>query len=222
MSFWRQITRRFGRRSFALDKLDLKLRPFLNFRNGFFVEAGANDGVAQSNTLYFEKYQAWTGLLIEPIPDLATRCRQNRPGCIVENCALVPFGYAAPTIEMRYCNLMSLVKGAMRSEEADLAHVQLGSEVQRVASYELPVPARTLTSVLEQHRITRIDFLSLDVEGFELSALQGLDLARYRPAFLLVEARFGNEIDAFLKPRYERVAQLSEHDVLYQVTDREA
>ena len=57
MSLWRQLTRRFGRRSFALDKLDLKLRPFLSFRNEFFVEASTNDGVAQSNTLYFETYQ---------------------------------------------------------------------------------------------------------------------------------------------------------------------
>ena len=38
-------------------------------RNGFFIEAGAYDGEALSNTLFFELKQRWTGLLIEPNPD---------------------------------------------------------------------------------------------------------------------------------------------------------
>ena len=43
------------------------LLKYLNYENGFFIEAGANDGVVQSNTFYFEKELNWTGLLIEPI-----------------------------------------------------------------------------------------------------------------------------------------------------------
>ena len=38
-------------------------------KNGFFIEAGAYDGEALSNTLFFELKQRWTGLLIEPNPD---------------------------------------------------------------------------------------------------------------------------------------------------------
>lgn len=101
---------------FALNQLDIKLKKYLNFRRGYFIEAGANDGVKQSNTLYFEKYKGWRGILIEPIPNLAKKCRINRPKCIVENCALVPFDFQETYIEMQYCNLMSLVKGAMKSE----------------------------------------------------------------------------------------------------------
>ncbi len=204
------------RRSFALNELDLKLEPYLDFDHGFFIEAGANDGVSQSNTLYFERYRGWKGLLIEPIPELAAVCRRNRPACMVENCALVPFGYPSDSVEMRYCNLMSLVKGAMKSEAADLAHIQKGAEVQRVEPRELRVPARTLTAILDRHQPSRIDFFSLDVEGFELSALQGLDLTRHRPTFILVEARNREEIDEFLAPHYHVRAVLSHHDVLYQ------
>jgi len=220
MNLFRHLADRFRastrERSFALNHLDWKLKPYLNFKGGYFVEAGANNGIDQSNTLYFERYRRWTGMLIEPIPELAAACRKNRPRCIVENCALVPFEYLADTVEMRYCNLMSLVKGAMKSEEQELAHLDLGSKVQQVQHYELRVPARTLTSVLQQHQVKVIDFLSLDVEGFELNVLKGLDLRRYRPRFLLVEARFRAEIDLFLLPRYEVVAELSEHDVLYR------
>ena len=203
-------------KSFSLNELDLKLKPYLDFERGYFIEAGANDGVAQSNTLFYEKYRKWTGLLIEPVPELAGRCRQNRPHCAVENCALVPFGYQGDTIEMRYCNLMSTVKGAMKDEAANLEHIQLGCEVQKISSYELTVPARTLTSVLDQHRPCAIDFFSLDVEGFELEALKGLDFEKYRPKWMLVETKSRAELDSFLSPWYEVVAALSHHDILYR------
>ena len=79
------------------------------------------------------------------------------------------------------------------------------------------MPARTLTSILDQHRVRRIDLLSLDVEGYELSVLRGLDFDRHAPRYLLVEARYREEIDAFLAPRYDTVAELGYRDVLYRL-----
>ena len=38
---------------------------FGGMRNGFFVEAGAWDGVHSSNTLFLELERNWTGLLVE-------------------------------------------------------------------------------------------------------------------------------------------------------------
>ena len=34
--------------------------------NGFFIEAGADDLITDSNTLFFEIERSWTGILIEP------------------------------------------------------------------------------------------------------------------------------------------------------------
>jgi len=62
----------------ALNRIDRKLERHLDFDGGVFVEAGANDGVTQSNTYYFEKFRGWTGLLVEPEPALAAACRRNR------------------------------------------------------------------------------------------------------------------------------------------------
>ena len=207
----------FSKKSFALNNLDLKLWPYLNFRNGFFIEAGANNGVKQSNTLYLEKYKKWTGILIEPVPELAETCKINRPNCLVVNVALVPFDYKDEYIEMRYCNLMSLVKGAMASEEEELEHIRKGCEIQNVTTYELRVQAKTLTSVLDIHSIRNIDLLSLDVEGFEIDALKGIDFEKYKPLFILIEARDRAEIDSFLISLYEPIAELSHHDVLYKL-----
>lgn len=204
-------------RSVALNQLDLKLRRYVDFEGGFFIEAGANDGIRQSNTYFFERRRDWSGLLVEPVPELAAECRRNRPRCVVESVALVPFGFPSPTVEMRFCNLMSLVKGAMRSDQEELAHIEKGCAVQHIQTRELTVPTATLSSLLDKHGIERVDLLSLDVEGFELQVLKGIDFRRHAPAHILVEARYRNEIDAFLGDRYESIAELTHHDVLYRV-----
>lgn len=50
---------------FSLNGIDFKLEKYLDYSNGYFVELGANDGVRQSNTKYFEQFRKWTGTLIE-------------------------------------------------------------------------------------------------------------------------------------------------------------
>ncbi len=203
-------------RSFGLDGLDWKLEKYVDFNHGFFIEAGANNGIKQSNTLYFEKYRKWRGLLIEPVPELAAQCKKNRPHCVVENAALVPFDFPSSHIEMRYCDLMSQVKGAMKTREDELQHIERGCAVQDITAHDIKVPARTLSAILDQHNITSIDLLSLDVEGFELPVLKGLNLDKHKPLFILVEARYREEIDNHLEQHYEVHAQLSHHDILYR------
>jgi hypothetical protein len=63
----------------------------------------------------------------------------------------------------------------------------------------------------------------LDVEGYEASALAGLDLTRHAPRFLLIEihepARNRPPIDALLGDRYREHSWLSHCDLLYQRVD---
>jgi FkbM family methyltransferase len=207
------------KRSFGLDELDLKLIKLINHRGGFFIEAGANDGLSQSNTAYFERYLGWQGLLIEPIPSLAEKCRVNRPNAIVEQCALVPIGYSDEHIEMQYCNLMSLVRGARGSDVADADHINRGREylASNDYAYTIDVPAKTLTQVLDEHNVSNIDLLSLDVEGFEVEALLGLDFNRYLPEYILVEANDPVGVAEVLGRLYELREKLSHHDYLYRV-----
>lgn len=203
------------RNYYGLDQLDRKLESYIDFDNGIFVEAGANDGQTQSNTAYFARYRGWRGLLVEPIPELAARCAVARPESIVENCALVASDADGTSVPMTFCGLMSVVDGGWSDPEAERAHVETGKQIQSLTTYHVDVPGRPLSALLDKHKMTRVDLLSLDVEGFERQALEGLDLKRHRPRFVLVEARFREEIDQLLLPCYDVIAQLSHHDVLY-------
>lgn len=207
---------RLEQRYFARDDIDRKMERYLDFDHGTFVEAGANDGISQSNTLYLEKYRGWHGLLVEPVPELAWRCRRNRRGSKVVNCALGEFSQRGSTVELTYCNLMSVVKGALKSCEAERAHLALGAEIQNLETYRLKVRCRPLSDLIDRYRLPPVDFMSLDVEGFELAVLKGLDFARHRPRYLLVEARFREEIVEHLQSHFDLVDQLSHHDVLFR------
>jgi len=201
-------------KSRALHRVDLKL-PFIKQRDGFFIEAGANDGVAQSNTLYLEQVRGWRGLLIEPVPALADMCRVNRSRCIIENAALVARDFEGDTIKMQACGLYSVVQGSLAHETE---HLQTGRATQKgVEPAEVEVPARKLSDILDEHNISQIDFFSLDVEGFELQVLKGLDLERHRPDWLLIEGGGIAPIVEYLQPYYDREAkQISPFDTLYK------
>lgn len=199
----------------ALNDLDTRIAALIPERNLSFIELGANDGFTQSNTYYLERFRGWRGILIEPIPELYERALARRPKARVFNAACVPFDFDQPTIPMTYCNLMSVVQGSLQDDKLEADHLRIGREIQHVQSYEIDVPARTLTSIIEEAGMRSVDFLSLDVEGFELDVLKGLDFERYAPRFMLIEARFKAEIDQFLGERYQVTAQLSEMDHLY-------
>ena len=202
----------------SLHDLDAKLSKYLDYTNGFFIEAGANDGYKQSNTYYLERGLKWRGVLVEAIPELYERCRRLRKHSRVFHNALVAPDYPDDGITMHFAGLMSVTEGSMGSDERQQTHINDGIKCQHISeSYAVRVPVRTLESVLDEVRPPPIDFMSLDVEGYELNVLKGLNLEKYRPEYMLVEVWEHDEIDAFLKPYYDQVEQLTYHDYLYRV-----
>lgn len=204
----------------ALYDMDQKLDRYIDRDGGFFVEAGANDGFEQSNTYWLERFRGWRGVLVEAIPELYREAVLERPDARVFNCALVPFDYDRETVTMRYGGLMSVVGGSRGSERDDREYVKPAFSLRMESEYEVEVPARTLSSILDEAGAAEIDLLSLDVEGFEPSVLRGLSLDRHAPRFILVEIHDMETgkpvIDEILGDRYEPLAELSPMDLLYR------
>jgi FkbM family methyltransferase len=209
----------------GLDGLDRKIARHLDFAGGFFIEAGANDGVRQSNTYWLERFRGWRGILIEPMPELARECRKNRPAATVVQAALAAHAGNEDTIEMKFAGLMSTAAGAFGTDEATSAHVAAGLRVEKLdTTYVVNVPARTLTQVLDAAGVRgEIDLLSLDVEGMEEEVLRGLDFERFAPRMICVETRPGPGLGQLLESRYDEFEVLADYgerkDVLFRRRD---
>ena len=174
-------------------------KKFLSKDNGFYVDVGSSDGRAASNTYHLEKFQNWQGVLIEPIMHAHFRSREIRDlkRNIFFNCALVSKNYNQKSVELLYSGLMTISSESIFSgkEWADLGSKFLSNGEVVTPFYTV---ARTLQSVLiESIAPARINFLTIDVEGAELSVLQGVNFSDWVFEYILIETPEGS--DAFKK-----------------------
>lgn len=199
-----------------LDKVESK----------FYIEAGANDGLTQNNTYELEQ-MGWKGLLVEPCPTNYTKCLRARGrNNYVENYALVGDSYEGDTIgifvEPRcYNGLMAVVNhfpDGMVDPERIPHHEDF---VQKFKLPETQIPAITIQRLLDKHSINEVGYFSLDVEGYELEVLTGLNFDKVRPEFFRLEVTQNEShrerVRTFMSDRnYELVEMLTDNDALYK------
>lgn len=193
----------------AINGLDLKLEEFLP-DTGVFLEVGANDGISQSNTFYLERVKRWRGILIEPLPSLFRRCERLRKNSVCFNNACVEPGNPNKEVQIVDMNLMSVLVGQQESteESARLAKGKINGVVN--------VKATTISELIDRSGFDVIDFMSIDVEGGEIPLLNGLDLDRHCPSWMLIETKVPDDVSRLLEEHMELRTYLSHHDLLFE------
>jgi FkbM family methyltransferase len=140
---------------------------------GYFVEVGANDPKDNSQSFHLEQ-SGWSGILVEPQPDLAERLRKERSSKV--------YAVACSSPERSGSHMTLHVLGPFSSFDPALAVTGLRPE------HAIEVPVRTLDEILGEARAPQgFDLLSVDVEGHELDVLRGFDFARWQPKLILLE-----------------------------------
>lgn len=181
----------------AVNNLDQKLLKYLNFESGFYIECGANDGINQSNSWYFDKYKNWKGILIEPIPHLFKELKNNR------NCK---------NIFINKC----LVSEKYNKEYIYITDKNLASKIEKNSS--LKVEVSTLNKILKENNAPKIiNLFSLDVEGYEFEVLEGINFSKYKFEFILIETNKSIKLKKYLQNKsYLFIKELSDGDFLFK------
>ena len=152
----------------------LELSVFKGYKNGFFIDIGAHDGVTINNTLYFEKYNNWSGINIEPIKKVYDKLVVNRPNSININCAISNNDGTAEFLSNDgYTEMLSGLKDNFdprHLERLQKENNQMGSTTQTIT-----VITKKLETICDEYNIIHINYLSIDVEGAEFEVIKSIN-----------------------------------------------
>ncbi len=180
-----------------------------------FVEIGAHDGAWSDQLRSFILDREWTGVMVEPVPYLSERLRENYGSLgrvAVENAAISDADGPRPFYRLEqvddpereglpgwYDAIGSL------SRENLLSHRDLIPDIeQRLVTTE--VPCMTFESLCTKHGLDGIDLLMVDTEGHDWVVIQGIDLDVHLPVLLVYEHQHLDDSD-----RAECRAHLERH-----------
>lgn len=148
------------------------LEQFPEGYKGIALDVGANNGEFESNTLLLED-KGWDVLCIEADPRFRLPLILSRKSFLL--CAINGTGGDWATFHAG--------DSPTASEQMLVPRRGTTSLLPR----QLRVPVMTLDIVLHMFGFERLDVLSMDIEGGELDALQGINLNKWTPKVIVCE-----------------------------------
>lgn len=168
--------------SYAQNFEDVMLnRLFPDKESGFYIDVGAHHPVIDSVTKAFYE-RGWHGINIEPVKEYFKLLEKDRERDINLNVAV---GETAS--ELEFFELESTGLSTFNQATAyELA------EVNNYAVKSYKVPLKTLADICHEQVKCQIDFLKIDVEGWEEQVILGHDWKNFRPVVIVLEATIPN------------------------------
>ena len=173
------------------------LREFAGaYPSARFVEIGANDGQQHDHLAEFIHSRDWTGVMVEPVPYIFERLRENYGsvvGVALENAAVgrtdgqTPFYFVRDADSLERSSLPDWYDGiGSFSRDAVMAH---SAEIPDVADriVESEVATLTFTSLCRKHGLDSVDLVVIDTEGHDWEIIRHIDLDAFRPRLVIYE-----------------------------------
>jgi FkbM family methyltransferase len=154
----------------------LETTIFKGYKDGFYVDVGSHDGVSLNNTLYFERNNNWRGINIEPIKGVFDKLVENRTADRNTNinCAICNYdGEADFYLNEGYTEMLSGI-----IENYDARHLERlkNENTEMLATTQVvKVNTKRLQTILDEHEVSHIHYLSIDVEGAEFEVIKSID-----------------------------------------------
>lgn len=166
------------------------------YPDAFFIEIGANDGVAHDHLRPFVLSHGWRGVMVEPVPFVFERLRRNYAG--VEGVALANAAIARRDGTLPFYHLAEAGEGEREglpgwydaigsfSRETVLAHAADIPDIER-RLVSARVECLSFESLCRRHGVERLDLLAIDAEGYDAEIVGSIDFERRRPRLLIYE-----------------------------------
>lgn len=156
----------------------LESRLFKGYKNGFFMDIGAHDGVNINNTLYFEENNNWTGINVEPIKEVFEKLVVNRPKSININCAVCNNDGTADFLRISADGpeMLSRLQNNLDSRHIERIHKDI--ETTQSSSHIVTVDTKKIETICDEHNVTHIHYLSIDVEGAEFDVIKSINFEK--------------------------------------------
>jgi len=161
---------------YSQDNQDMYLEKtiFKGYKNGFFVDVGAHDGVSINNTLHFEKYNNWKGINVEPIKKVYDKLVNNRPNSINLNLAVCNNdGETEFVCNTGYTEMISGIKDNFDSRHWQ--RLQNENKIMGSTTEIIKVNTKKLETICDEYNISHINYLSIDVEGAEFEVIKSIN-----------------------------------------------
>lgn len=182
-------------RLYSLFDEELIIRDFFqDRRGGFFLDVGCAWPVRASNTYYLEKHLGWKGIGIDALAGYAPGWKEKRPGSRF-------FSYLVTDQSNIKETFFMAPNPGLSSTDRELASGKtFGTDV---APEEVQIETITLDDLLDREGVTKIDLLSMDIEGHEPKALAGFDIGRFQPELVIVEGQVIAESEHKVRAYFE-------------------
>jgi len=169
--------------SWSQEGEDLILKKYFGSRGvteGFFVDVGAHHPKRFSNTYMFYCL-GWRGINIDAKPNSMEIFDELRPDDInIES---------AVSDKVQDLTYYMFNEPALNTFSRDIALTLDQDNPAYSIEKKVTLQTKTLANILDEHlkEDTQIDYLSIDVEGYDFNVLKSLDFDKYRPGAILIE-----------------------------------
>jgi hypothetical protein len=170
-----ELEEQYGKKRYSyFDEETLIRDVFQDERNGYFVDIGASHYASLSNTYYLEKNLGWKGIGVDAQDRYAADYARYRP-----NTKYLVFFVSDPASSGKQVEFLVDLQNEYLSSGVDGAVLH--------ASRKIVVTAITMDELLDREGVTKVDFISMDIEDGEPAALAGFSIQRWKPRLLCVE-----------------------------------
>lgn len=191
------------------DKV-IKNHFFPNKKNGFFLEIGAYDGIEGSNCFHFEKFLNWNGIAFEPSKVQYEKLKNNR------NCKILNKAMSNSIVEVDF---VEVIEGLTQMSGIKNENYTAEKIIKKNSQSKTEI-SKIITTTFDQEVSSdqEIDYLSIDIEGGELSVLETIDFEKYIIKVVSVENNLPDKFNFnsfFISKNFSFFDRVGQDEIFY-------